>query len=855
MSILAFILVLIESINYILCKRVRSRDNKLLYKNMSVLSPWGNNYLNMCLSIQCHRVRKHTKWYRFWDLRPNYVYNSINGNERLVQCADCTGFLKKGTLFGGLSICTPEQYGGEFVTPRGWITLASASMPLNRVIKKKSSIELIPNDWKFYDDKATTTLNLGLCSAFDNKRTLIELSIVVVLANIASVTKETPRHRKWFGLVDDSINVKITTINTEHSKYEELGENEYDKHNKYKYKIPDKSLGAEKLPRTWQLSKGHASMYSSSDIIHLEYSGKIHPNQIIQVILTCNNDIMNCNIKDFISCFSVMCRPITTDELILEAAEKSAQNYISKSIATGNVIFQGNLIRNTPPKPQMRFFNQSNMHQATIGNSSLIVASSTVNAGPKQSQQLSKIGVGSSKGVNIQPFTYKVGGFLDKQQIGARNYNPIVQQPKLTLKQELVTQNNPNIIKNLSVVADKHVLIGNPYVTQNKQPIIVDKKPNNMQAMAEKQMIIQKQPIATNKTALTKKFVLLQSLPIIVEKKPAIVVNKKQPVVIEKKPSILEKQEKPITENKSVILQKHPMIVQNLVERKQPVIVVTELLEKENTPKVFLEPSISIAPVESRNSSPKRISIIKGGKFQPEIVKLENQSFLEKLAEVRADSTSLIAKPVYLIPLKSSKKEVVQILKDEIEYSRNNEEDEGYIIKLKDKSSKLDIEGILDPNTLQQNDPSNTESYSEYLELEYQTTKEDQNISEHKKFKLLDRDKYIANYESKVSGSTNNNFRWDPEVISYDCGTNQMSEIISNEIPSSDFISNEESQLNKLSDCDSSSLLSEVEESNMQIPIKGHVETHPTAKVIFGYSLLGGVILCIVLASMKLCML
>ncbi|EEA06452.1 uncharacterized protein CMU_009440 [Cryptosporidium muris RN66] len=834
---------------------------------MSLLSPWGNNYLNMCLSIQCHRVRKHTKWYRFWDLRPNFVYNSINGNERLVQCADCTGFLKKGTLFGGLSICTPEQYGGEFVTPKGWVTLASASVPLNRVIKKKSSIELIPSDWKFYDDKATTTLNLGLCSAFDNKRTLIELSIVVVLANIGSITKETPRHRKWFGLVDDSINVRITTINTEHSKYEELGENEYDKHNKYhKYKIPDKSLGAEKLPRTWQLSKGHASMYSSSDVIQLGYSGKIHPNQIIQVILTCNNDIMNCNIKDFISCFSVMCRPITTDELILEAAEKSAQNYISKSIATGNVIFQGNLIQNTPPKPQMRFFNQNNMHQATIGNNSLIVASSTINAGPKQSQQLSKIGVESSKGVKIQPFTYKVGGFLDKQQIGARNYNQIVQQPKLTLKQELVTQNNPNIIKNLSVVADKHVLIGNPYVTQNKQSITVDKKPNNIQAVTKKQRIIQKQPIATNKTALTKKLVLLQSLPIIVEKKPAIVVDKKQPIVIEKKPSILEKQEKPITENKSVILQKHPIMVQNLVvERKQPLIfekktlikrpniiktpVVAELLEKENTPKVFLKPSISIAPVESRNSSPKRISIIKGSEFQPEIVKLENQSFLEKLAEAKADSTSLIAKPVYLIPLKSSKKEVVQMLKDEIEYSGNSEADEGYIIKLKDKSSKLDIEEILDPNTLQQSDSSETESYSKYLELEYPTTKEDQNINESKKFKLLDRDKYIANYESKVSGNKDNNFIWDPEVISYDCDTNQMSEVLSNEIPSSDFISNEESQLNKLSDCDSSSLSSEVKESKMQIPIKGHIETHPTAKVIFGYLLLGGVILCIVLAS------
>lgn len=354
-------------------------------ENPEYLFPWGNDYLNSCLSFQCHRVREHKSWYRFWEKKPKYVHKNINGSERVIQCSDCEGFLKKGALFGGMSICTPIEFGGSFDIPKGWVSIATASLQLNKEIKNKSSIKLIPDNWRIDGQTKKTTLDLSACSTSDDSE--VALSILVTLSNIAEPSRKSSKYRRILGLHDDSINVRIKTLgvdmgdsadgfddddldddfddefdseDVQQSMQPDNGYNEYflydmnklastqhrvprdnpskGKKNKRKVRKQKPFTGAEKLPRKWKLSKGHASIYSSSDVVRLDLASDIHPNELVQVILTCNNKYMNCNIQDFVSCFNILCRSVTKEELIRRAALMKAKRFISNSIISGQVV-------------------------------------------------------------------------------------------------------------------------------------------------------------------------------------------------------------------------------------------------------------------------------------------------------------------------------------------------------------------------------------------------------------------------------------------------------------------------------------------------------------------------------------
>ncbi|POM85623.1 hypothetical protein CmeUKMEL1_18345 [Cryptosporidium meleagridis] len=354
-------------------------------ENPEHLFPWGNDYLNSCLSFQCHRVREHKSWYRFWEKKPKYVHKNINGSERVIQCSDCEGFLKKGTLFGGMSICTPIEFGGSFDIPKGWVSIATASLQLNKEIKNKSSMKLIPDNWRINGETKKTTLDLSGCSSSDDSE--VALSILVTLSNIAEPSRKSSKYRRILGLHDDSINVRIKTLgddmgnsadgfddddldddfddeldseDAQQNMHQDDGYNEYflydmnklvsnqhrvprdnlskGKKNKQKVRKQKPFTGAEKLPRKWKLSKGHASIYSSSDVLSLDLASDIHPNELVQVILTCNNKYMNCNIQDFVSCFNILCRSVTKEELIRRAALMKAKQFISNSIDSGQVV-------------------------------------------------------------------------------------------------------------------------------------------------------------------------------------------------------------------------------------------------------------------------------------------------------------------------------------------------------------------------------------------------------------------------------------------------------------------------------------------------------------------------------------
>lgn len=380
-----FLLVIILfSINgSLLGERNNSKDYEKC-ENPEYLFPWGNDYMNACLSFQCHKVREHKSWYRFWNRKPKYIHKNINGNEQVIQCSDCEGFLKKGTLFGGMSLCTPIEFGGNLEIPKGWISIATANLRLNREIKNKSSIKLIPENWRIDGKTAKSNLDLSKCS-ISEEDSAVALSILVTLSNISSPSKKLPKYRGILGLSDDSINVRIKTLTVNMEKpvdsleddldddefddeYEsedfqqsmihDDGSNEYFLYDMNKmvsthHRIPRDSsniktnkkkpspkkrkpfTGAEKLPRKWKLSKGQTSIYSSSDIVSLDLASNLHPNELVQVILTCNNRYMNCNIQDFVSCFNIICKSVTKEELIHRAALKKAKQFISNSIITG----------------------------------------------------------------------------------------------------------------------------------------------------------------------------------------------------------------------------------------------------------------------------------------------------------------------------------------------------------------------------------------------------------------------------------------------------------------------------------------------------------------------------------------
>ncbi|KAF7458368.1 signal peptide plus transmembrane domain or GPI anchor [Cryptosporidium felis] len=371
-------------------------------KNPDFMFPWGSDYLNACLSFQCHRVRQHKSWYRFWDKRPKFIHKNVNGNEQVIQCADCRGFLKKGVLFGGMSICTPVEFGGDFETPKGWVSLATASLQLNKEIKNKSSVRLTPEKWQINGSKMSSTLDLSKCSLSDDD-SLVALSIIVTLTNIADPKNKEPKYRRILGLREDSINARIKTygmnqdgtfdseyddmddINYEDSQREMVDDesNEYllydlnkmasnhiarstnekgDVTNKYlKNRKRSSFIGAEKLPSRWKLSKGQTSVYSSSDIIKLELAAELHPNDLVEVVLTCNNRYMNCNIQDFISCFNILCKSVTKEELIRRAALKKARKFISNAIFNGNS--QSNMhINNQNVQPGGYFMNSNSFN-------------------------------------------------------------------------------------------------------------------------------------------------------------------------------------------------------------------------------------------------------------------------------------------------------------------------------------------------------------------------------------------------------------------------------------------------------------------------------------------------------------
>ncbi|KAH8581913.1 signal peptide plus transmembrane domain or GPI anchor [Cryptosporidium sp. chipmunk genotype I] len=358
-------------------------------ENPEYLFPWGTDYLNACLGFQCHKVRQHKSWYRFWERKPKYIHKNIDGNEQVIQCSDCEGFLKKGTLFGGMSICTPIEFGGSFDTPKGWVSIATASLQLNKEIKNKSSIKLVPDNWRIDGETSKSTLDLSSCSTSDSDSE-IALSILVTLSNIADPSRKSPKYRHILGLSDDSINVRIKTlgINMENSmdgfenedfyddnldddgfESEDIqqnmahddGSNEYFLYDMNKvasthYRIPRDQpskgkannerkvrkkkpfTGAERLPRKWKLSKGQTSIYLSSDVFRLDLASDIHPNELVQVVLTCNNRYMNCNIQDFVSCFNILCKSVTKEELIRRAALKKAKQFVSNSIISGRTV-------------------------------------------------------------------------------------------------------------------------------------------------------------------------------------------------------------------------------------------------------------------------------------------------------------------------------------------------------------------------------------------------------------------------------------------------------------------------------------------------------------------------------------
>ncbi|OII72479.1 uncharacterized protein cubi_00474 [Cryptosporidium ubiquitum] len=356
-------------------------------ENPEYFFPWGNDYMNACLSFQCHKVREHKNWYRFWDRKPKYIHNNINGNEQVIQCSDCEGFLKKGALFGGMSLCTPLEFGGNFDTPKGWVSVATANLQLNKEIKNKSSIKLIPDNWRIDGETAKSTLDLSKCS-ISEEDSAVALSIIVTLSNIHESSKKLPKYRGILGLSDDSINVRIKTLGIDMEKSmdgpdndldeDEFDDDEYesedlqqsmvqdDDYNEYllydmnkmvstHHRIPRDSsntkaknkkrnvkkqkpfTGAEKLPTKWKLSKGQTSIYSSSDIVRLDLASGLHPNDLVEVILTCNNKYMNCNIQGFASCFNILCKSVTKEELIRRAALKKAKQFISNSIITGRI--------------------------------------------------------------------------------------------------------------------------------------------------------------------------------------------------------------------------------------------------------------------------------------------------------------------------------------------------------------------------------------------------------------------------------------------------------------------------------------------------------------------------------------
>lgn len=377
-------------------------------ENPDFVFPWGSDYLGACLSFQCHRVRQHKSWFRFWDRKPKYIHNSINGNEQVIQCSDCKGFLKKGTLFGGMSVCTPTEFGGDFDTPKGWVSIATASLQINREIKSKSSIKLVPDNWRIDGETSKSTLDLSKCSISDGESS-VALSIIVTLSSIADPSKKLPKYRRILGLSDDSINVRIKTLgqDTEGSVNNEFGNSldddddddfeDYNREgegpqqsmdqddgthdyilydmnkmasahhgptrNRVHKNAPNKKrrtrrqkpfTGAEKLPRKWKLSKGQTSIYSSSDVVRLDLTMDLHPNELVEAVLTCNNKYMNCSIQQFVSCFNVLCKAVTKEELIQRAALKKARQFISDSIINGRtkpIVGYGNMQfqQNFPP--------------------------------------------------------------------------------------------------------------------------------------------------------------------------------------------------------------------------------------------------------------------------------------------------------------------------------------------------------------------------------------------------------------------------------------------------------------------------------------------------------------------------
>ncbi|KAJ1613359.1 signal peptide plus transmembrane domain or GPI anchor [Cryptosporidium canis] len=352
-------------------------------ENPEFVFPWKNDYLNACLGFQCHRVRQHKSWFRFWDKSPKYVHQNVNGGEQVIQCSDCKGFLKKGALFGGMSVCTPIEFGGDFDTPKGWVSIATASLQINKEIKSKSSIKLIPDNWRIDGETSRTVLDLSKCSISEEDSS-VALSIIVTLSNIADSSKKSPKYRQILGLSDDSINVRIKTLgydadgsvdgpgdddddDDDDDYYEgedpqqgmapDDGVHEYllydmnrmasthriprdmsnkkPKGKKRRVKTQKPFVGVENLPGKWKLSKGQASIYSSSDIVKLDLASDLHPNELVEAILTCNNKYMNCNIQDFVSCFNILCKSVTKEELIRRAALKKARQFISDSIITG----------------------------------------------------------------------------------------------------------------------------------------------------------------------------------------------------------------------------------------------------------------------------------------------------------------------------------------------------------------------------------------------------------------------------------------------------------------------------------------------------------------------------------------
>ncbi|KAH7650063.1 hypothetical protein FG379_003143 [Cryptosporidium bovis] len=362
-NILLFLLVFSLNVFTLFCEGTEIDIDGDECINQEFAFPWGGDYLEACLAFGCRRVRDHKSWYRFWNRKPEYLHVNANGNEQVTQCIDCEGFIKKGPLFGGMLICTPAEMGGNLSTPKGWVSLATGSLRISEVIKKKSSLKLIPNNWRINGDSKELNLDLSKCSS-SGENSITTLSIIVTVTNILNDSSKLPKYRKKLRLLSEDINVRIKTLNYDR---EEPFENDfiddtedeiqYDNTDEYtlfdnsKFSlnqgetiVPSKKQlktkkkifsGAERLPRGWKLSSGQTSIYSSSDVVDIEVAQELHPNELVQVILTCNNKFMDCNIQDFVSCFNIMCKSITKDELIRRTALKKAKQFISDSIAKG----------------------------------------------------------------------------------------------------------------------------------------------------------------------------------------------------------------------------------------------------------------------------------------------------------------------------------------------------------------------------------------------------------------------------------------------------------------------------------------------------------------------------------------